>query len=333
MPDPEQARNPEGEDGPLALRVRNLTFTYPPPSRNARPRTALKDVSFGIPEGDFFCILGPNGSGKSTLFRVLTTATLPPSGAVSFFGNEPDGRLREIRRSLGVVFQNPALDKKLTVDENLSCHGKLYAMSAESIASRSDEILSLLGIAGRRGEPVETLSGGLARRVELAKALLHSPRLLLLDEPTTGLDPTARFEFLRLLREIRTGAGTTIVYTTHILEESEECDGILILDDGAIVASGSPTELRSEIGKELIIMQSSEPSKLLESVKQQYGLPVYRVDDTVRVECDNASALIGELLRAYEGTVDMVSFSRPSIGDVYIKKTGRRFVTNNGGPA
>jgi ABC-2 type transport system ATP-binding protein len=333
MPVPETSLTQASPDPIRALSVRDLTFTYPPASKNGGPRTALKNISFEIPEGDFFCILGPNGSGKSTLFKVLSTATLPPTGSVRFFGHEVADRLRAIRSGLGVVFQNPALDKKLTVMENLSCHGRLYSMSEKAITDRSAELLSLLGIGERGGETVETLSGGLARRVELAKSLLHSPRLLLLDEPTTGLDPTARFEFLGLLRRFQAEARTTIVYTTHILEEAEECDGILILDDGDIVASGSPSDLRSDIGKELIIMKSHEPEKLLESVKKKYAFPVYQVDDTVRVECENASTVIGELLRAYEGTVDMVSFSRPSIGDVYIKKTGHQFRTGNGAPA
>jgi len=312
------------------LSVRDLAFTYPPASKTGAPRTALKNVSFDIPEGDFFCILGPNGSGKSTLFKVLSTATLPPSGSVKFFGREAGSGLREIRSLLGVVFQNPALDKKLTVRENLECHGRLYGLPGASIESRSRDLLGLLGISDRVKEPVETLSGGLARRVELAKALLHSPRLILLDEPTTGLDPTARVEFLGLLRRFQRDAGTTIVYTTHILEEAEECDGILILDDGAIVASGTPDALRAEIGRELIIMKSREPAALLESVRKRYDFPVYQVEDTVRVECENASTLIGELLKTYEGTVETVSFSRPSIGDVYIKKTGRRFTGREG---
>lgn len=314
-----------------ALRVRGLTFEYPRVSKTSEPRTALRNVSFEIPEGDFFCILGPNGSGKSTLFKVLSTAMLPPSGSVHFFGLDIAERLRDIRSQMGVVFQNPALDKKLTVSENLGTHGRLYGMSEMAITSRSGELLDLLGISDRAAEPVETLSGGLARRVELAKALLHAPRLILLDEPTTGLDPTARFEFLDLLRRSRAEFGTTIVYTTHILEEAEDCDGILILDEGNIVASGTPAALRQEIGKELIIMKSHDTMKLLESVQKKYDFQVYRVEDTVRVECDNASTLIGDLLRAYEGTVDMVSFSKPSIGDVYIKKTGHQFRTRDGG--
>ncbi|HLB00280.1 MAG TPA: ABC transporter ATP-binding protein [Bacteroidota bacterium] len=312
-----------------ALSVSGLTFVYPPASKSGRPRTALSNVSFEIGEGDFFCILGPNGSGKSTLFKVLSTATLPPSGHVMFFGHQVGEQLRLIRSQLGVVFQNPALDRKLTVKENLNCHGRLYRMPETAIRTRSAELLELLGVSDRSSEPVETLSGGLARRVELAKALLHSPRLLLLDEPTTGLDPTARAGFLGLLRRFQAGAGTTIVYTTHILEEAEDCDALLILDEGSVVASGTPGALRSEIGKELIIMKSRDPVRLLESVRKKYDLPVYRVDDAVRVECDNASAMIGELLGTYEGTVDIVTFSRPSVGDVYIKKTGHQFRSKN----
>jgi ABC-2 type transport system ATP-binding protein len=314
-----------------ALAVRDLTFRYPPASKTSPPRTALDNVSFEIPEGDFFCILGPNGSGKSTLFKVLSTATLPPSGEVKYFGHDVGDRLRDVRSRLGVVFQNPALDKKLTVTENLTCHGRLYGMTKDAISSRSGELLGLLGLRDRSDDPVETLSGGLARRVELTKALLHGPSLLLLDEPTTGLDPTARSEVLGLLRGIQKRSGTTIVYTTHILEEAEESDGILIIDDGTVVASGTPAALRSDIGRELIIMKSREPQGLFESLRAKYNLPLYRIDDTVRVECENASALLGELLRAYEGTVDMVSVSRPTIGDVYIKKTGHQFRQKNGG--
>ncbi len=315
-----------------ALSVRNLSYEYPPAGKGRAPRVALRGVSFDIPRGDFHCILGPNGSGKSTLFRILTTASLPNPGVVSVFGCDiAAGRLRDIRSWIGVVFQNPALDKKLTVKENLSCHGKLYGLSGAVIARRSGELLERLSLTDRAADAVETLSGGLQRRVELAKALLHSPRILLMDEPTTGLDPTARMEFLSLLRTHQRDAGTTIVYTTHILDEAEECDGLLILDDGAIVARGTPGQLRSEVGRELIMMKSREPETLLASLTGKYNLTIYRVDDMIRVECDNASSLLPELLRAYEGAVDMVQLSRPSIEDVYIKKTGHLFRNANGG--
>ncbi len=324
----------EGGTNPVpALSVRDLSYEYPPAGKGRAARVALRAISFDVAAADFFCVLGPNGSGKSTLFRILTTASLPGPGVVSFFGSDiAAGRLRDIRSWIGVVFQSPALDRKLTVRENLSCHGRLYGMPGATIAGRTAELLGRLSLADRAGDVVDTLSGGLQRRVELAKALLHSPRILLMDEPTTGLDPTARMEFLALLRSHQRDAGTTIVYTTHILEEAEACDGLLILDDGSIVAKGTPAQLKTEVGRELITMRSTEPEKLMQSLSGKYDLPIYRIDDAVRVECDNASSLLPELLRTYEGTVDMVQLSRPSIGDVYVKKTGHRF-SDAGGAA
>ncbi len=251
---------------------------------------------------------------------------------MTIFGTDiSTGELREVRSGIGVVFQNPALDKKLTVRENLSCHGSLYGLSGPEISRRSEELLGRLSLTARRDDEVGILSGGLQRRVELAKALLHSPRVLLMDEPTTGLDPTARMDFLSLLRDHQRDAGTTIVYTTHLLEEAEDCDGLLILDGGAIVSRGTPAQLRSEVGAELILMKGRDPEALLASLSSKYDHPIYRVDDTIRVECDNASALLPELLRLFGGSVEFVQLSRPSIEDVYVKKTGHRFRAANGG--
>ncbi len=315
-----------------AFSVRNLSHEYPPAAKGREPRVALRDISFDIPSGHFFCVLGPNGSGKSTLFRILSTASLPGPGRVSIFGTDiSSGHLREVRSRIGVVFQNPALDKKLTVRENLACHGSLYGLPGTVIARRSDELLEQLSLTDRRDDAVGILSGGLQRRVELAKALLHSPGVLLMDEPTTGLDPTARIDFLSLLRTHQRDAGTTIVYTTHILEEAEECDSLLILDDGSIVARGTPAQLRSEVGAELILMKGRDPDALLASLTASYDFPIYRIDDTIRVECNNASTLLPELLRLYGASVELVQLSRPSIEDVYVKKTGHRFRAANGG--
>jgi ABC-2 type transport system ATP-binding protein len=315
-----------------ALSVRGLSYEYPSPGKGRPARLALAGISFDVGAGDFHCVLGPNGSGKSTLFRILSTAVLPAPGVVSVFGRDLGaGDLAGVRASIGVVFQSPALDKKLTVKENLACHGRLYGLASRVIAERSAALLERLSLSERASDPVGTLSGGLARRVELAKALLHGPSLLLMDEPTTGLDPSARIEFLSLLREQRREAGTTIVYTTHILDEAEECDGLIILDGGAIVANGSPAVLRAEVGRELVILRSKDPGPLAAALSAKYDLPVYRADDTVRVECDDAPTLLPELLRTFGGEVAMVQVSRPSIEDVYIKKTGHLFRGTNSG--
>lgn len=325
-PPSERPPSGEGAGNAPALSVRNLGFEYPPRRGRGKARSALRDVSFEVPAGHFHCILGPNGSGKSTLFRILTTSLIPPEGRVFVFGSDlASDRLRAIRSRLGVVFQAPALDRKLTVSENLACHGALHGLPRAEIARRSGELLERLSLADRAGDAVEILSGGLQRRVELAKALLHGPDLLLMDEPTTGLDPTARMEFLDLLRRCRTDAGTTILYTTHILEEAEECDGLLILDDGRVVARGAPATLRAGVGRELIALRSRDAAALLESLSARYRHASWRVEDTVRLECDDASSLLPELLRTYGESVDMVQVSRPTIGDVYVKMTGRRF--------
>jgi ABC-2 type transport system ATP-binding protein len=325
---------PPGRTNPdvPALSVRGLRYEYPSTGKGRPARLALRGISFEVQAGDFHCVLGPNGSGKSTLFRILSTASLPPPGVVSVFGGDIGSvDLGAVRASIGVVFQSPALDKKLTVTENLTCHGKLYGLSSRVIAERSADLLGRLSLSDRASDPVETLSGGLQRRVELAKALLHGPKILLMDEPTTGLDPSARIEFLSLLRTYRREAGTTIVYTTHILDEAEECDGLIILDGGAIVAYGTPAALRAEVGRELIILKAKDPVALAAALSAKYTLPVYRADDTVRVECEDAPTLLPELLRAFGGDVDMVQLSRPSIEDVYIKKTGHLFRETNGG--
>jgi ABC-2 type transport system ATP-binding protein len=317
-----------------ALSVRDLRYEYPSTGKGRPARLALRGISFDVKAGDFHCVLGPNGSGKSTLFRILSTASLPPPGVVKVFGRDiGSDDPGPVRSSIGVVFQNPALDKKLSVTENLACHGRLYGLASRLIAERSADLLGRLSLSDRASDPVGTLSGGLQRRVELAKALLHGPRLLLMDEPTTGLDPSARIEFLSLLRGYRREAGTTIVYTTHILDEAEECDSLLILDGGSIVAHGTPAALRAEVGREIVILRSRDPGALASALSSKYPLPVYRADDTVRVECDDAPTLLPELLRAFGGDVDMVQLSRPSIEDVYIKKTGHLFRETNGGAA
>lgn len=323
---------PPAPPGGPALSVRDLSYTYPPTGRGRPSRTALRGISFEVPAGAFHCILGPNGSGKSTLFRILSTSSLPAPGTVSIFGNDIGaGPLGAVRAAIGVVFQDPAVDRRLTVQENLACHGRLYGIGSREIARRTDRLLSRLSLADRARDPVGTLSGGLQRRVELAKALLHAPGILLMDEPTTGLDPTARMEFLEVLRDCRRDANTTIVYTTHILDEAEECDGLLILDDGSIVAGGAPAALRAEVGRELIILTSRDAEGLAASLAGRYPLPVYRADETVRVECDDAPALLPELLRAFGSAVRTVQISRPSVEDVYVKKTGHRFRISNGG--
>jgi ABC-2 type transport system ATP-binding protein len=223
-----------------ALEVTNLHHRY-------GDRESLRGVSFSVAAGDLFAMLGPNGGGKSTLFRIISTLMAPSSGSVEAFGVDVVKQPAEARKQLGVVFQSPAIDPLLTVLENLRHHGYLHGLSGAPLARGIERALERLGLSPRAGDRVGTLSGGLRRRVELAKALLPEPPLLILDEPSSGLDPTARRELLQELRRLRDDAGTTIVLTTHLVEEAAAADRVGILHDGQLVAIGAPADLVSHV--------------------------------------------------------------------------------------
>lgn len=223
-----------------ALEVTDLKHRY-------GERESLRGLSFSVASGDLFALLGPNGGGKTTLFRIISTLIAPASGTVEVFGIDVETQPAEARRRLGVVFQSAAVDPWLTVLENLRHHGYLYGLSGPSLARGIERALERFGLTPRAGDRVGTLSGGLRRRVELAKALLPEPPLLVLDEPSSGLDPTARRELLQELRRLREDAGTTIVLTTHLIEEAAAADRVGILHEGQLVAIGAPADLVANV--------------------------------------------------------------------------------------
>ncbi len=242
------------EPGPAlaqtAIDARDINFFY-------GERQALKDVTFSIARGEIFGFLGPNGGGKTTLFKVLSTLVPGQTGAVRMLDRDLVRDKVEIQRRMGVVFQHPSVDEKLTVRENLECHGNLYGMRGSRLRQRIAEMLERVGLGDRARDRVETLSGGLRRRAELAKALLHQPELLLLDEPSTGLDPGARREFNDYLAHLRRNDGVTIVLTTHYMEEAERCDRIAILHEGRMVATAPPGALKERIGGDIVAVRST----------------------------------------------------------------------------
>lgn len=214
-------------------------------------RAALADVTFAIARGEIFGFLGPNGGGKTTLFKLLSTLVPIQSGSAKLFGHDLAGETAAVRRRLGVVFQHPSLDGKLTVGENLTAHGHLYGISGARLRDRSAAMLERLGLSARERDRVETLSGGLQRRVELAKALLHEPELLLLDEPTAYLDPEIAWQVKNALLEAQREKGTTILYTSHNMDEVERmCKRIIFLHHGKVIAAGSPIEITQAILEE-----------------------------------------------------------------------------------
>ena len=309
-----------------AVAVQNLTHTYPARRSSETPRQALKGVGFEIHEGEIFGLLGPNGGGKSTLFHILSTYFVPSGGSVLVFGDDVVRKTEAVRRQIGVVFQAPGLDGKLTIFENLKHQGHLYGLRGAPLVARIREVLKRVDLADRAGDFVETLSGGMKRRVELAKGLLHQPKLLILDEPTTGLDPVVRREIWAHLKDLQRD-GTTIALTTHLMDEAELCDRIAILNRGELVALGKPSNLKAEIGGDVIRVEADDPDKLGADVERQLGVKSTVVDGVLRFEMERGSEFIPRLAGAFPGRIKSVTLGKPSLEDVFIHKTGHRFQT------
>jgi ABC-2 type transport system ATP-binding protein len=307
-----------------AISVSSLAYQY-------GERRALDDLSLSIQTGEVFVFLGPNGGGKTTLFRLLSTLIPMQRGEANILGFDLRREQTAVRQSIGVVFQAPSLDKKLTVAENLRHQGHLYGLSGRVLADRSREMLDRLGLADRAAERCETLSGGLRRRVELAKGMLHSPRLLLLDEPSTGLDPAARADMWTYLRTVRERDGVTIVLTTHLLEEAEKADRIAILSEGKLVALDTPQALRATVGGDSITIATNQPEELAAAMIAKFSLQARVIEGAVRFEAPNGQEWIAKIVDAFPTQIESITLGKPTLEDVFIARTGHRFWTSVGG--
>ena len=299
------------------IEVRNLTHRY-------GDRVALSNVGFEVKRGEIFGLLGPNGGGKSTLFRVLATMMAPTEGSAAIAGHDVVREPAAVRRKVGVVFQTQSLDKALTVEENLRAQGHLHGLSGATLGERMEGAMARLGLDDRRKDLVETLSGGLRRRVEIAKALLHRPQVLLMDEASTGLDPAARRDLSRHVEELRAQDGVTILLTTHILEEAARCDRLILLHQGRIVAAGSPGGLCARIGGDVVVLQSADydAQPLAAQIAQRFGVGAVAIDGQVRVEIENGHRFIADVVEAFPGAIESVGLHKPSLEDVFMKETG-----------
>jgi ABC-2 type transport system ATP-binding protein len=307
---------------PLAVEARGVRFTYR--GKRGASRLALVGLDFQVPAGEIFGFLGPNGGGKTTLFRILATLVRPDEGEVRVFGADLAREAREVRRRLGVVFQNPSLDLQLTVRENLVHQGHLYGLSGRNLDGRIAAALDRFGLADRAGQKALELSGGLRRRVEIAKALLHAPRLLLLDEPSTGLDPGARRDLWETLEALR-AEGVTVLLTTHFMEEGDRCDHLVLLDRGTIVAEGPPAALKEEIGGDVITLAGPDPEGLAHDLSARFpDLALAVRDGAVRLTRERGHELVARLVEALPGRIDSVTVARPSLEDVFLRRTGHR---------
>ncbi len=302
-----------------AIHVQGLSHRY-------GDHQAIEGLTFTVSAESIFGLLGPNGGGKTTLFRILSTLLPVQAGSVELLGIDVRRQPAEVRRRIGVTFQSPSLDTRLTVRENLRHHGHLYGFSGGELKRRIGEMLEHLNLKDRENDLVGTLSGGLKRRVEIAKGLLHEPRLLLLDEPSTGLDPGVRIDLWEYLTRLKTQKGMTILVTTHLMDEAERSDQLGILDRGRLVAQGSPESLRASVGGDCLTIQSDiTPAKLAEQIQSRFSVTVRQVGQSLRIERERGHELLKELVEAFPNEITGISLGKPTLEDVFIKRTGHEF--------
>lgn len=284
---------------------------------------ALDDVSFAVAPGSVFGLLGPNGSGKTTLFRLLSTLIPVQSGRLEICGLDVSSAQSEVRRRLGVTFQSPAVDVRLTVRENLLCHGRVYGVSRRELTSRISDLLDRFSLADRESTLVGELSGGLKRRVELAKGLMHRPEVLLLDEPTSGLDPRARQEFWELIMTQVRAQGTTVIVATHLMPEAELCDQLLLLDRGRRVANGSPSELQGQLSGERLTLRLRDAHAISPAIEQLLNCRGVLSANQLSLRVSSPSEQISLVMSHFGDQILGLELTRPSLEDVFLELTGR----------
>lgn len=286
-------------------------------------RVALDGITLQVMPGEMYGLLGPNGGGKTTLFRMLCTMLPPDHGTIRLLGK--NAAASAVRAHIGVVFQHPSLDARLTVLENLRHQGHLYGLKGRPLSQRIEEVLDMMALTDRAKDRVEVLSGGLQRRVELCKSLLHRPKILIFDEPCTGLDPGARRRFWDDLDILRCNQGTTLVLTTHFIEEAERCDRIGILDRGRLIAEGTPEELKRTVGHEMITLETRDPKSLQLQIEKIVRRDVQIIDGQVRIACDEGQQLLAQLYPLLREEVQAMTLSVPTLEDVFVQRTGHGF--------
>ncbi len=300
------------------ISVRDLVHRY-------QDRAALNGISFDVRPAELFGLLGPNGSGKTTLFRILSTLMVPSAGSAQIASLDVVREPATLRRHIGVVFQAQSVDPKLTAYENLWHQGHLYGLRGPALKRRIEEILTRVGLLDRARDRVETFSGGMQRRIELAKGLLHHPEVLLLDEPTTGLDPGARRDLWQYLEVLRDQERVSVLVTTHLMEEAERCDRLAILNEGKLVALGTPAELTREIGGDIVLLEARDPEELAEHIRSKFHVDTSVMDAHVRLEIENGHRFVPDVVEAFPGEIQALSVRKPTLEDVFIHRTGHRF--------
>jgi ABC-2 type transport system ATP-binding protein len=285
--------------------------------------TAVDDISLEVEEGTIFGFLGPNGAGKTTTINVLCTLLAPTSGSASIDGHDCAREPSRVRESIGIVFQDTTLDKDLTAYENLAFHAYLYSVRKSQIRERVTDALSFVGLLERKDDLVKKFSGGMKRRLEVARGLIHRPRVLFLDEPTLGLDPQSRTNLWESISELPARHNVTVFMTTHYMEEAEVCHTIGIIDNGKIIARGSPEELKKTIGGDIVYLRTSDNDRAAAEIRRIFGLEAGRKDGELYITTERGESYIPELIRALSDMVLSVRMQRPTLNDVFLKLTGK----------
>src|SRR4051812_25872992 len=283
---------------------------------------AVRGVSFTVPPGEVFGFLGPNGAGKSTTINMLCAMAAPTSGTARVSGFDVVSRRDDVRRHIGLVFQDPTLDGYLTAEQNLRFHAELYGIDPGVIGARMDQMLQMVDLADRRDTPVATFSGGMKRRLEIARGLMHSPRVLFLDEPTIGLDPQTRSSIWRYIRALKETEGTTIFMTTHYMDEAELCDRIAIMDRGEIVVLDTPEALKAGVGADRVTLGTADNDAALDELRDRFGIEAAVAEGAVTLHVESGEAFVPRLFAELDVAITSVAVSRPSLDDVFMRHTG-----------
>ena len=310
----------DGTGGDAVVEVRDLVKQY---GSGKTAFTAVKGVSFTVKPGEVFGFLGPNGAGKTTTISTLCTLLKPTSGSVRINGYDIVQQANDVRRSIGLIFQDPTLDNQLTAQENLDFHAFAYDVPRDQARERGDALLKLLDLWERRNDQTKTFSGGMKRRLEIVRGLLHRPRVLFLDEPTQGLDPQTRSLIWQYLMGLRQSDGVTLFMTTHYMDEAEYCDRIAIIDHGEIVALDTPENLKGMVGGDVVVLRTSDNELAIGDIEQRWGRTPTVIGPELRLEVERGDEFVPELVRGITPRVESISVNRPTLDDVFMKLTGR----------
>jgi len=283
---------------------------------------AVRGIDFDVQAGEIFGFLGPNGAGKSTTISMLCTLVRPSGGAARVAGHDVVGERDEVRRNIGLVFQDTTLDGYLTAEQNLRLHAELYGVPRDLVLERMRQVMEMVGLWERRGSRVNTFSGGMKRRLEIARGLLHSPRVLFLDEPTVGLDPQTRSSIWGYIRELKAREDITIFLTTHYMDEAEYCDRIAIMDQGRIIVLDTPETLKANIGKDRVQIQTGDDRATIDALREHFGIEATVAEGAVTFGVADGEQFVPRLFAELGQPIRSVSVSRPSLDDVFMSYTG-----------